>query len=262
MSRRTSLRPIFALFLVLPVLALGSAEAAAQDLVSEETRAEGSVHTRFEALRFPAAGEFTHSFLTTAQIIYLPDFILDSYFTQHASHWDGRSNLAFGLDYILRRVDSWELRIGVQWANLAMPSEYWVEAGKTSDTADFTHFNLSVLSAEASFFGNWDLIDEVGIFYGGGLWLGGLLGSVSKANILRECTLDEMTQEVRPWSDELARCSTDGVFEEETALPPVIGLATVSAGARFQLAEHFVARIEGGFRGWFFGGISIGGQLW
>lgn len=218
------------------------------------------VEDPFARYAFPEPGGWTHSFLTTAQIIYMPDFILDDFFARHPSHWDGRSNMAFGLEYVLRQVDVWEFRTSVLWANLGMPSTYWLETGKEADTADFTHFNLSVLSVEAAFFGTWDIIPQIGIFYGGGVWLGGMLGEVSKANILQDCVDTEV--EDAPWREAYARCPTDGVFETETAVPPVVGMAIASAGVRFELAEHFVARLEGGFKGWFFGGLSIGGQFW
>lgn len=237
-----------------------SAPESASDAANDSpdgTSTTLEAHEDWQVDPFPEAGGWTHSALTTVRIVYVPDSILDSFFDRHGSHWDGRANLSFGVDYILRRVDAWELTGGVYWTNMGMPASYWIESGKDLDAADFTRQNLSTVHVEVNMHYNLDIIPEVGWFVGGGAWGGVILGELEKANISRECA-----EAVERGEGELEGCPTDGLFEKETAIPGGFGMASASTGFRFQLSERVVARLETGFKGYVFGGLSLGGQFW
>ena len=66
-----------------------------------------------------------------ARVIYFPASILDNWFAKHGSHWDGQSNLSFGIDYNLRFIDTLELQFGLYWTDLSMRSQFWLEKRPT-----------------------------------------------------------------------------------------------------------------------------------
>lgn len=197
---------------------------------------------------------WTHTVTGGARAVYLPSGILDAFFDQHANTWqDGNPNFAFGVDYTLRRVGSWEFNAGAYWTDLSMPDGYWVEKDKDLSAADFTRVGLSTIALEAEFFGFWDIIPELSWYYGGGIWAGVILGELEKANIDDRCPGIE--------AGDISGCSNDGFFEPEEGIPPFIGFVSVTTGLRLVLEERFVMKLEGGFNGLLFGGLSMGTQF-
>ncbi|MDX9722131.1 MAG: hypothetical protein RBU37_15425 [Myxococcota bacterium] len=203
------------------------------------------------------SADITHTVFMTGRFIHLPGGILDSWFSKHAGTWQGQANVSAGLEYVLRFVDVLDLQFGVFWTDLSMPGGYWLESGKDDwAAADYTEVGLSTLTGEVSVFGYWDFIDDLGLFFGGGVWFGALLGDISKSNVLESCA-----SEAQQNGGSLSACPHDPVAFAEQSLPPVIGFLTASIGLRAAFDEHVVVKLEGGFRGYFFGGLSVGAQF-
>ncbi len=204
------------------------------------------------------APTLTHTIALHGRLIHFPGFVLDEWFTVHSNTWQGQANIAAGLDYVLRIVGVMEVQLGLFWTDLSMQDQYWLEERKRDDwtSAKYTRQSLSVLAMEVNAFGYYDFLPEFGFFYGGGVWLGGILGDVQRANVREDCA-----QNAQAGLGELQACPHDPVFLKEQAVPNVIGFASVSAGLRFQFEERMVLRLEGGFKGYFFGGLSLGAQF-
>lgn len=200
----------------------------------------------------------THTIMWGGRIVGVPDGMIDPWFEKHGSHWEGQSNFSFGLDYTLRFVDVLDLNIGVYYTDLSMVPQYWLEVDSKVDSADYIKQTLQTVSLEVNVFGIYDFLPNqmLGIFYGGGLWGGAVFGEVAKANVDPECA-----QGVADGIGSLEYCPYDRTFIPQDGLPPVLGFVNVAAGVRSVLSERFVLRAEAGFRGYFYGGLAMGFQV-
>lgn len=233
-------------------------EAHALEAAPAPPEPAGSTVSVEAALQMDAdSADITHTVYMTGRFIHLPGGILDSWFSKHAGTWQGQANISAGLEYVLRFVDVLDLQFGVFWTDLSMPGGYWLESSKDDwAAADYTEVALSTLTGEVSVFGYWDFIDDLGLFFGGGVWFGALLGDISKSNVLESCA-----SEAQQNGGSLSACPHDPVAFAEQSLPPVIGFLTASIGLRAAFDERVVVKLEGGFRGYFFGGLSVGAQF-
>ena len=200
-----------------------------------------------------------YSIMARTRFITVPDFILGAFFDRNESTWDGEVNMAFGLEFTYQNVGSYDLVFSVDWTNLATPNGYWLESDDPLDNADFTENTLSLISIDASIYWYTDLAKEVAIYYGAGLGLGILLGDLHKTDIDYECAKEEGRNSVN-----IGDCPTQSYAprKKEDDVPPVVPLINVTLGFKFTIADHFVIKLEGGFKGYFFGGLALGYHWW
>ena len=233
----------------------GDAAAEGDAAVDGDAAAEGGLNAHTMPNTIETA-EIIHTLLWSGRMVSVPDFMLDSWFSMHGSHWEGQSNFSFGAQYDLRFVDTLDLSFGIYYADMTMPAQYWLEDGENYASADYMKQNLSVLSFEVNVYGYYDFIPELGIFYGGGLWGGAFFGELVKANVDVECA-----DAAELGDGLLEHCAHDRIFAEEEGIPPIIGFVNAAFGLRSVLADRFVLKLEAGFRGYFYGGFAMGAQF-
>lgn len=202
--------------------------------------------------------------------IAVPKFILDLWFDEHANHWQGRTNLSYGLEFVWRKVDQYEISTAFDYAQLGMEDDFWLEKGDNPDQADYTEVDLQVASLVVSGYWYWDVQEWFSPYVGGGIGAGLVLGDIVKFD-------------PRPGTDCTSGLGQSSGFapnscfgpngepdpsaidldnpEIEEGVPPVVPIVNLSGGARFNIADHGVIKLEMGFYDYFFVGLS-GGYQW
>lgn len=201
--------------------------------------------------------------------IIIPDWLLGQFYDQHASHWDGDPNLAYGLEFVWRKVDAYEISTAVEYADLSMPSQFWLESGDPANSADYTEIDLQLLSVVVSGYWYWDAQKWLSPYVGGGIGAGVVLGDIVRydANPGSDCAAslggpdgfasnDCFGPNGEPQPDAIDQASRN----VEDSIPPVIPVINITGGLRFNMGEHAIAKLEVGFYDYFFGGVSLGGQ--
>lgn len=201
--------------------------------------------------------------------IVVPDWLLDSFYDQHASHWDDGPNLAYGLEFVWRKVDAYEISTAIEYADLSMPSEFWLESGDQPSDADYTELDLQMLSLVVSGYWYWDAQKWLSPYIGGGIGAGILLGDIVRYDAKEGSSCADSLG----GSDGFASNDCFGDNGEpnpdaidiasrkvEDNVPPVIPVVNATGGLRFNIGEHAIAKLEVGFYNYFFGGVSLGGQ--
>lgn len=209
-----------------------------------------------------------YAVVPTTRVITIPDFLFDQFFGRHASTWDGGTNLAYGLEFILRDPKSNEFVFSLEWSDTSLRDEWWVEADKPARQADWTEFGMTLLDLGAAYNAWWPISDVFAFYAGAGLGLAVVIGDVYKTDPRQECIValgaskDYNQLEVEP-------CEVDGrpaidlaKREPEDDIPPVIPTLNLAGGAQVTIKEHLALRFDFGFKYYFYGGIGIGYQWW
>lgn len=188
---------------------------------------------------------------------------------EHSSHWRGRANLGYGAEFVLRKPE-YDLVFGFEWADLSMPDDWWLESGDPARKAEVTTFPVQLLSLTVGI--NWffDISEVFGLYLGGGLGVGVLLGDIEKTEPSLACvealgeSKDTSLLDQEPCVDSQGnRQSLASTTEKEDRVPPVLPIINVAFGTQFTIAEHLVWRIETGVNlPYFYAGTSIGYQWW
>ncbi len=216
--------------------------------------------------------EFDRSeFMVTPRIraIVVPDFILGAWFDEHASHWDEGSNLAYGFDFVWRKVGDFEISTALEYADLSMPSAFWQESGDQPSDAEFTEVDMQLLSLVFSAYWYWDVEEWFAPYVGGGIGGGVVLGDIVRYEPRQGSTcrggLGGSTS-FAPNScfndsggPDPSQIDVDNPDVEED-IPPVVPMVNLTGGLRFNMGEHGVAKLEVGFYDYFFAGASLGAQ--
>ena len=212
-----------------------------------------------------------HEYMVAPRIraIVVPDFVMDIWFDEHASHWDGQSNLAYGFEFVWRKVGQFEISTAIEYADLSMPDAFWKETGDAAIEADFTEVDLQLLSLVVSGYWYWDVEKWFSPYVGGGIGPAIVMGDIVK-------------YDPQPGSSCAAGLGQSGGFapnscfqdngdpdpsaidtenpDVEDSIPPVIGVLNLTGGARFNIGKYAVAKIELGFYDYLYAGLSLGGQ--
>lgn len=196
--------------------------------------------------------------------VHLPGFMLDLFFDEHANTWqDDQTNFAYGAEFSWRRKRDFEIGFAIDYANLSMPSQFWLASGDPPEDGDWTTVDAQLLSVVISSYWFWNPQPWLSPYIGGGIGPGVMLGDVLKYNpkpgspcrqpgVLGppECyTLDNQPD---------LEANFDPPVEED--IPPVIPVINVVGGLRFNIQKHAVLKLEVGFQNYAFGGIALGGQ--
>ncbi|MEO1267648.1 MAG: hypothetical protein AAFX99_06095 [Myxococcota bacterium] len=200
--------------------------------------------------------------------VWIADWQLDLFFDEHASHWDDRANMEYGLEFILRAPGDYQLVFGASWADISMPNDWWLEKDEPPRKADWTTFQYQLLVVDVSYYKEWEISDVFAIYAGGGLGVGIFLGESTKRDPSAEC-LQSVT--ISGANGDLNRepCRTDqGVSldplddGEDTGIPPALPWINLTVGSQLTIAEQAIVRVDTGFRGYWFAGLSFGYQWW
>lgn len=211
----------------------------------------------------------THEFAVAPRVraVVVPDFILGAFYDRHASHWDGESNLAYGLEFVWRKVGEYEIVTAVEYADLSMPSDFWLQEGDSKQDATYTELDLQLLSLTVSGYWYWDVEEWFAPYVGGGIGAGVVMGDIVKwePRESSECYAGLGTES--GWAPNSC-FGDDGepspeAFEDpetESEIPPVVPVVNLAAGLRFNIAKHGMIKLEAGFYDYFFVGLAGGAQ--
>lgn len=198
---------------------------------------------------------------------WVPGFVWDLFLDRHGENWNGNANMSYGAEFILRTPKSHDLVFSLAWTDLQMTDAWWLGKGDPARKADWTEFDVSLLTLDASYYKWWEISEVFGIYAGGGIGLAMVIGDVTKHDSSDACYNDLAANDNPDRLDE-APCFVDGEpslsgsTQKEDAIPPVIPLLNLTVGTQFTIEEHFFIRIDGGFKGYFFSGLSAGYTWW
>ncbi|MBA2661531.1 MAG: hypothetical protein H0U74_04505 [Bradymonadaceae bacterium] len=208
--------------------------------------------------------------LMRARAVKIPDFMLGLWFDRHASHWgDGPSNMSYGAEFVWRKGVEYEFSLGIDYADLSMHSDFWLESGKSATSAEFTEIDMQIVSVVFSTYWFWDVQPWFSPFVGGGIGPGIILGDIVKYKPRPDSPCYNRLNGADAYSS--PEClNANGQPNEssfdvenpkiEDSLPPVVPMINVSGGARFNVGKHAVLKLETGFYTYLFAGVSLGGQ--
>ena len=237
-----------------------AAVASEPEMEGEEAVAEEAVAEEVQILDYQ---------FTIARVfgVFVPNFVLDGWLDLHPSHWsDGKTNFAFGSEFIIRRPNEYDLVFSFDWADLGTTDGWWKEAGEDIADADWGENSLSLLTLDIAV--NW--FNEVKpawqVYYGLGLGLAVVLGDFMKTDIDVRCLEGQGVDPYRETDGDyvLDNCSGDDIASnseatEEERLPPVIPALSLNLGSRWIIQDSWVIQVETGFKtAYFYGGLELG----
>jgi opacity protein-like surface antigen len=205
------------------------------------------------------------------RVVGVPNVALGAMYDYHASSWqDGEPSLAYGVEFLWRKVDAFELSAALEYADLGMTGSYWKRSDAKAIGSDWVEFDLAMASAVFSGYWYWDATDWLSPYIGGGLGVGYVLGEATTYN-------------PRPGSEcERALRSGGGAFPPSAcrlgSTPPsqsdqlaegrpeddvwqFVPVVNVTMGLRFNIRRRGVVKLEGGLYDYWFVGLS-GGVQW
>lgn len=248
------------------VLALSAAATAAADQRDDETGyRDNTEDVRFEddtsKNEYQVVGRFRG--------VGLPGFALDAIWERHSGNWTGgQSNFAYGLEFVWRKVGAFEMSVAAEYANLRMPEDWWLQNGDPTSAAELTRFDLGLASLVFSGYWYWDVAPWFSPYLGGGLGPGIVLGNLTyfDPNNESSCQNDLGSSGGGGFGGD--PCFRDGgepntdqmTREVEDEIWPVVPVVNLTTGARFNIMEHGVVKLEFGFYDYLYAGISAGGQ--
>lgn len=262
MAARGLVRWVGALFAVLTVVAVvGTPERAA-------AQTGDTVETGVDDNEYQIVGRF--------RTVGVPNFLLNPFYDQHSANWrNGQTNFGYGLEFVWRKVGAFEMTVAAEYADLSMPADFWLESGKASTKADWVEFKLGVASLVFSGYWYWDVTQWFSPYVGGGLGLGMVLGDVTKFNPRRgtPCRGSLGSDGAEP-GESGSGLAGDQCFDDsgqpdksqfddpeiEGRIWPVAPMVNITGGARFNIGDHGVVKLELGFYDYLFAGISAGAQ--
>jgi opacity protein-like surface antigen len=187
-------------------------------------------------------------------------------FERHAANWTDGPNFSYGLEWVWRKKDAFELSIAGEYADLSMPSEFWLEDGDPRSSADHLDFNLGVASLTFSGYYYFPVTDVFQPYVGGGLGLGVTLGDVTKYNPA-DGTMCESQVIAGNWDNSACFDDSgnriDSQFEPgepEDRIWPVVPIVNATAGARFNIHRNGIVKVEFGFYDYLYAGVSAGAR--
>lgn len=203
--------------------------------------------------------------------IITPAFALNAFFDMHPNHWEEpKTNFAFGTEFIIRRIDEYDLVFSLDWADLRTGDNFWLESDEQIIDTDWGDNDLSILTVDVAI--NWlaKIDDYWDFYYGVGLGVGLILGDFLKQDIDPACM---EAGGVNPFdSTETgiieAHCldangnpllKPGAAVEEEDNIPPLIPALSFNIGSRWIIDDDWAIQLELGFKNiYFYTGIEVG----
>jgi opacity protein-like surface antigen len=205
-----------------------------------------------------------------ARAIAVPDAMLGAFFQEHASHWDGQANMAYGVALKFRQPSGYEFGLAFDYADLKMQDQFWLENDEPPTEADYTQMNLGLVSAVVSMNWYWPATEWLAPYAGLGLGAGFVLGETIQINPRQgSACRNGLGQDPDQFAPDV--CFTDDGEPDPTQLEtdspdannfvPVVPVVRVGGGLRFQIEEVGVIRLEIGFQDYVYAGLSAGVQF-
>lgn len=202
--------------------------------------------------------------------IVTPAFMLDAFFAHHPNHWsDGQQNWAIGGEFIIRRIDDFDLVFSLDWADIRTQPDWWLENDEDIIDADWGENELSLLTADVAI--NWmtKITENWDFYYGVGLGIALVLGDFVKQDVSEQCLRD---QGVNPFDSEDIRfveacergngtpiLDPNSPIEEEDRVPPLLPALTLTAGSRWIIDEDWAVQVELGYKNiYLYAGLELG----
>lgn len=205
----------------------------------------------------------------------VPNFILGAFYDRHSANWrDGHTNFGYGLEFVWRKIDAFELSVAAEYADLSMPQDWWKENDKANTAADYVEMDLQLASLVFSGYYYWDVERWFAPYVGGGAGLGLVLGDIVKYSPREDTECQDNLGSGLPgtgpqfgdnpcYDDQGQVDYQNGEkFEREIEdeVWPIVPVVNVTGGARFNIGRHGVAKLEVGFYNYLFAGVSAGAQ--
>ncbi len=205
------------------------------------------------------------------QAIVTPVFMLDAFFDVHPNHWSkGQTNWAFGGEFIIRRLEEFDLVFGLDWADIRTTDDWWRESDKTLVDTDWGQNGLSLLTLDVAI--NWftSVKPWWDIYYGVGLGVAIVLGEFYKTDVDPQCIIDAGVDPFESTDHQVIvancqdangnpRLEPNATPEKEDSIPPLIPALTLTLGSRFIIDGQWAIQLEAGFKNiYFYGALELG----
>jgi hypothetical protein len=242
---------------------LGVGSVSAQSSADDQI---GTVRGLFEAE--PVVYQIT---FPRMQAIVVPSLFLDMFFDDFPAHWsNGQTNWAFGAEFIIRRLEQYDLVFSVDWADLRTTDDWWREDDKDLVDTDWGRNNLGLLTFDVAI--NWftSVMDYWDIYYGVGLGVGFVVGDFLKNDIDQQCIRNAGVDPFNSQDSGVVdancfdalgnpRLSTTSRTEEEDGIPPLIPALSFNVGSRWIIDRQWAVQLEVGFKNiYLYAGLELG----
>ncbi|MEM1349520.1 MAG: hypothetical protein AAGI01_13235 [Myxococcota bacterium] len=212
--------------------------------------------------------EFT--VIARANAIFVPNFVLDPFFEEHANVQEPPQNMAYGAMFSWRKSGEYELALAVDFADLSAPGTFWKQAGEPASSAKYTEVDLRLLSVVFATYWYWDALPWLSPYFGGGIGAGFVLGDVVEFS-------PREGSECRVNLGAGASFAPDSCFgadgepdptqvnledPERSNIVPIVPMVHLAMGLRFHIAEYAVLKLEAGINNYVYAGASVGVQWW
>jgi len=244
------------------VVSMGVADTASAQYVDDT-----------EDVRFDESSDNAYQIVGRFRTVGIPNFLLNAFYDRHSANWrNGTTNFGYGLEFVWRKVDAFELSVAAEYADLQMPRDWWKESGKSDAAADYVDFDLGLASLVFSGYWYWDVAKWFSPYVGGGLGLGMVLGDITKYNPREDSGCRSSLEEDGSggsrfggdacYDGDEVDYQNDQKFEREIedSVWPVAPVVNITTGARFNIGRNGVVKLEVGFYDYLFAGLSAGAQ--
>jgi hypothetical protein len=205
--------------------------------------------------------------------VHLPDFLLDQWLARHSSTWEDGANLGYGLDFVLRKPDAYDVVFSAGFVDLSMPDDWWAGSNKDPSDADWVEFPVSIIQLSVSMRFVWVISEVFEIYTGGGIGVFFFLDDIYKTDPSPDCIEDLYLNGNKDFDDlDKPRCKENGRpglssvpsdREKEDDVPPLLPSLDLVVGTQFTFAKHYTWRIEaGGLFPYLRAGMGFGYQWW
>jgi hypothetical protein len=177
-----------------------------------------------------------------ARYITIPDSLFDVYLQDHTSFHSYTVGIEVGID----GPAGSRILFGLDYSDFSMPGGNFRQIDENPDEASYTEINLHVITVEALFLWKYAFVQQFGVIYGAGLGVSYTPGDITSTDVTPNCT--EPVSECAHWNT---------VTSRKQPMPsrfwPMI---TVIGGFYIDPTPGIRIRLEGGFRGVVFAGLS------
>jgi hypothetical protein len=166
--------------------------------------------------------------------VTIPDWMLDLVFDDHPSF----QAMSVGAEFAIERGDKNSLVFEVDYTGYDMPTTNWREPGEEPRQARFIETNgLGMVSADVTYRRTHWIGSRIGLYAGGGLGVGFLIGDSEETPVLPSCV--EPIDTCPHW---------ETVGTQPSDLPTVLPVLHIQTGVEIRMVGPASIRLEAGFR--------------
>ena len=244
------------------------AQGAAEEVESSQEVEETTPSDRDNLLEDAEEVEMQYQItLPRVWALTVPSSGLDLFLSRHSNTGDdSRINYVFGTEFIFRQVGRGDTVIGIDYADLRTPDDFWLEDGDPVRDADWTTNSLHLLTLDLAYHWTKDLTatGDLQLYYGMGLGLSVVFGDVYKYNVDSSCLAGQGDSEDTSLLDQCFDEEGDPRIAENTKsredkVWPVVPALSFTLGSRYFITDNIVAGFEFGFKSIYtYGGLEFG----